>query len=257
MAERVDRMSRAVRVAVIVAVAATALSATPELASSASSPQHASSPSADARSHHHGLVTATVRHPNVRPGDDWSLPRWARPAENSGFFSESASPRNHVDVRSIDLTWRQIQPRPNAPLDLDSTGTAEGMPFASLSEQLAQPGPYWLRLFSTGKPWAPGWVMRRCDVGTVGPDYDGMRHLPIWNACVWNQLRATWRRLLVGQGILDDPQFRFAYVPGGFTWSEFDFDVISEAYRHGRVTKHGFLNWFGEMTRFFARIGGA
>ena len=44
----------------------------------------------------------------------------------------SASPRQHVNVRSIDLTWRQIQPRPNAPLDLDATGTAEGMPFASL-----------------------------------------------------------------------------------------------------------------------------
>jgi hypothetical protein len=199
---------------------------------------------------------ATVAHPTVRPGDDWSLPRWARPAKHSGLFSESASRRNHVGVRSIDLTWRQIQPRPNAPLDLDSTGTAEGMPFASLRDQLAQPGPYWLRMFATGRPWAPAWVLRRCDVGTVGPDYDGMRHLPIWNACVWSELRATWRRLLVGKGILDDPQFRFAYVPGGFTWSEFDFDVIGEAYRHGHVTKRRFLDWFGEMTHFFARIGG-
>jgi hypothetical protein len=234
-----------------------AVSATPDLGPSATTTAAGLVPEpARANGHDSGLVTATAKRPTVRPGDDWSLPAWAKPAKDSGFFSEAASPRNHVKARSIDVTWRQIQPRPNAPLDLDATGTAEGMPFASLRHQLAQPGPYWLRMFATGRPWAPDWVVRRCGVVTVGPDYDGMRHVPIWNPCVWKALRATWRKLLVGQGILDDPQFRFAYVPGGFTWSEFDFDIISEAYRHGRVTKRRFLDWFGEMTQFFARVGG-
>jgi hypothetical protein len=235
-------MSAARRLAVVAvsAVAVTTLSGAPAMA---------------AGQPHARLVKASADRPTVRPGDDWTLPKWAKPARDSGLFSESASRRNHVNVRSIDLTWRQIQPHPGA-LDLDATGTAEGMPFASLRHQLAQPGPYWLRMFSTGRPWAPDWVVRRCDVVTVGPDYDGMRHLPIWNPCVWKALKSTWHKLLDGQGILDDPNFRFAYIPGGFTWSEFDFDVIGEAYRHGHVTKHRFLEWFGQMTRFFARIGG-
>jgi hypothetical protein len=201
------------------------------------------------------LVTATPRHPTVRRGDDWSLPSWARTADDSGFFSEDAAPTDHVRVRSVDLSWRQVQPEPG-PLDLGAAGEAQGMTFDPLGVQLDEAGPYWVRMFSTGVDWAPRWVIRRCDVHTIGRDYDGERHLPIWNPCVWSHLRHTWQRLLVGQGILDDPAFRFAYVPGGFTWSEFDFDVISQAHRHGYVTKDRFLTWFGDMLGDFATMAG-
>ena len=192
----------------------------------------------------------------VRPGNDWSLPGWARPASDSGLFSESASRADHVLVRSVDVSWAQIAPEPGGPLDLTSTGRAQGMRFEPLGDQLAEPGPYWVRMFASGQDWAPPWVQRRCDVRPVGTDYDGQRHLPIWDDCVWNALRTTWRQLLVGQGLLDDADFRFAYVPGAFTWSEFDYDIIGQAVRKGLLDRATYLRWYSRMVADLARIGG-
>lgn len=41
-------------------------------------------------------------------GIDWRMPDWVRPAQISGFFSESASPADKVYVRGLDQSWRQI-----------------------------------------------------------------------------------------------------------------------------------------------------
>lgn len=41
-------------------------------------------------------------------GIDWRMPDWIRPAQISGFFSESASPADKVYVRGLDQSWRQI-----------------------------------------------------------------------------------------------------------------------------------------------------
>jgi hypothetical protein len=198
----------------------------------------------------------TSSKPVVRTGDDWTLPVWARPAAFSGFFSEDSSPKNHVPVRSIDVTWRQIAPTPDGPLDLTSTGEAEGMPFEGLGAQLTEGGPYWLRIFASGVDWAPAWVATRCGVTGIGPDYDGELHLPIWNDCVWSALRDTWRKLLVDEGVLADPDFRFAYVPGGFTWVEFDYDIITMAAEKGLLTKDQFLTWHAQMLDDLADIAG-
>lgn len=198
----------------------------------------------------------TGNRPVVADGDDWTMPAWVRPAAYSGFFSEQASPPDHVMVRSVDVSWRQIAPTPDGPLDLTSSGEAQGMYFDPLGEQLDQPGPYWVRLFASGVDWAPTWVVDQCGVGPVGTDYDGQEHLPIWDDCVWSALRDTWEKLLVDQGILADPDFRFAYVPGGFTWVEYDYDVISQAARHGLVTRDAYLAWFDRMLADLAEIAG-
>lgn len=195
--------------------------------------------------------------PVVRTGDDWTMPAWVRPAPFSGFFSEDASVTDHVPVRSIDVTWRQLAPSADGPLDLAATGRAEGMAFASLGDQLAEPGPYWLRLFASGVDWAPTWVLTKCGVSGIGPDYEGELHLPLWDDCVWSALRDTWRRLLVVGGVLADPDFRFAYVPGGFTWVEFDYDIITEAAERGQLTKARYLAWYARMLDDLADIAGA
>ena len=194
--------------------------------------------------------------PVVRTGDDWTMPAWARPAPFSGFFSEDASPKSHVPVRSVDVTWRQIAPSKDGPLDLTATGKAEGMRFPSLGDQLAAGGPYWLRLFASGVDWAPTWVAKTCGVTGIGPDYEGEKHLPIWNDCVWSALRDTWRKLLVDQRILADPDFRFAYVPGGFTWVEFDYDIISTAVARHLLTEEAYLTWYARMLDDLAGIAG-
>ena len=178
----------------------------------------------------------------VHTGDDWRVPAWVRPSANSGLYSEDAAPSDHVDVRSVDVSWRQIEPRRHV-LDLTRRGRAQGLAFAPLADQLKQPGQYWMRIFASGVDWAPPWVRRRCQVATFGPDYDHQRHLPIWNACVWRELMWAYRELFVRRGLRASPNLLFVYVPGAFTWAEFDYDIIAQAARHG-LTFTRFNRWF-------------
>ncbi len=194
--------------------------------------------------------------PAVIDGIDWTMPAWARPAEFSGFFSEKSSPTDRVYVRAVDVSWRQVQPTEDGPLDLASTGEAQGLFFDSLDYQLKQPGPFWVRMFSSGVDWAPEWVVKKCKVQPVGTDYDGQQHLPIWNDCVWTELAKTWRKLLLEKGILADPDFRFAYVPGAFTWSEYDYEMIAAAARDGSLSQADYVTWFKKMVADMAAIGG-
>lgn len=177
-------------------------------------------------------------------GDDWTLPEEVLPAENSGYFSEEASPEDLVDVRSIDVSWRQIQPEKDGPIDRSSSGSAQGMSFDSLDDQLAEPGDFWMRIFASGEDWAPAWVAEDCGVGTYGPDYDGQSHLPIWDECVWGHLMDTYRALYVDLGLADDPRLRFVYVPGAFTWAEFDYDMVSDAADRGDLEEETYLGWY-------------
>ncbi len=196
------------------------------------------------------------RTPVIRDGSDWSMPAWARPAPFSGFFSESDSPTDGIAVRSIDVSWRQIAPTEGGELDLSATGEAQGMFFDPLGAQLAEPGPYWLRMFSSGADWAPEWVIEKCGAHPIGTDYDGQQHLPLWDDCVWDALSATWRQLLVDQGVLGDPDFQFAYVPGGFTWSEFDYEMVNSAVRRGELSRADYLRWFDRMIADFVTMAG-
>lgn len=194
---------------------------------------------------------AGPRYPATRPstgvritdGVDWSMPAWARPAPNSGFYSFGTSLPHGIHVRGIDLSWRQLAPRPGV-LDTTSPGSAQGMEFASLDEQLATPGPYWVRIFASGVDWAPEWVKTDCGLNSYGPDYDGQRHLPIWNDCLWGHLLETYRQLFVQKGLRSDPDLRLVLVPGAFTWSEYDYDMIEAALATGDLTWSQYMAWY-------------
>ena len=179
----------------------------------------------------------------IREGDDWSLPSSARPATNSGFFSEEASAGDHVFTRSVDVSWRQIQPR-SGDLDRGASGEAQGMSFDSLDDQLASPDRFWMRIFASGESWAPEWVAEECRVSTYGPDYDGERHLPIWNECVWGHLLDTYRRVFVDGGLAADPRLAFVYVPGAFTWAEYDYEMVTAAVDAGDLDLETYLSWY-------------
>lgn len=184
----------------------------------------------------------------IADGDDWTLPDWVRPAPNSGFFSEDASDDDRVLVRSVDFSWRQLQPETGAAIDRGSSGEAQGMSFPSWDSQLGTPdapteGAFWMRIFASGVDWAPEWVAEDCEVADYGPDYDGMRHLPIWDECVWGHLMETYRRVFVDEGLAADPRLKFVYVPGAFTWAEFDFEMISAAVDAGDLDLATYRAW--------------
>ncbi|MDL4816289.1 hypothetical protein [Actinomadura opuntiae] len=198
-------------------------------------------------------VSGSVR---IGPGDDWTLPAWVRPSPNSGFFSEQAAPEQHVDLRGLDLTWRQLQPDGPGRVRDDTTGTAEDLTFRPLREQLAEERPFWMRVFASGSTWAPQWVADECDVKAIGPDYDGQYHLPIWNECVWSRLLGLYKRLFVDSGLRADPRLRFVYVPGAFTWAEFDYDIVSAAAKEG-LTFDEYRSWYAHAWRDLAALFGA
>lgn len=195
------------------------------------------------------LVDATADAPTVADGDDWSLPGWARPAPHSGFFSEDASPEDFVDVHGVDVSWRQLEPSPGE-LDRGATGSAQGMSFDGLDAQLGEGGSYWMRIFASGEDWAPEWLADECfdgDLPTYGPDYDGQRHVPIWDDCVWGHLIDLYRRVFADEGLAADPDLRFVYVPGAFTWSEFDYEMIAAAVDAGDLDEATYLAWYRTM----------
>ena len=182
-------------------------------------------------------------------GDDWTLPAGDR-IPNSGFFSEDADPR--IDLRGFDLTWRQIQPTPGA-FDTEAEGRAQDDEISSFASQNADPRPYWMRLFASGTTWAPEWLPRECRYTAVGPDDDRQMHVPVWDPCVWDRLRAAWRELMIGQGVRSDPRLRFVYVPGAFTWAEYDYGMVDLGARAG-LTFEAYRDWHAQMLRDLVAI---
>ena len=183
----------------------------------------------------------------VAPGDDWTLPAWAAPAPDSGFFSEEADPARFVNRRVVDLTWRQLKPTEGT-FSTTATDTVYGMPFASWDDQLAGSDPIWLRLWISGTDWAPAWAQAACGVSTVGVGYEGDPHLPLWNACLWEKAKALLREVLIERGLRAEPRLRLVYVPGAFTWCEFDFDIPTQAADAGLLTFVEFDGWFQTAT---------
>lgn len=201
---------------------------------------------AAAPAHAGATITGTVS------GDDWSLPAGPPPAANSGFFSEAdvVADDPRAGLRGFDLTWRQLQPAGPGTFDRDATGRAEGMDLPSFGTQIASARPFWMRLFASGTAWAPAWLARACRYTTVGPDYEGQRHVPIWDPCVWDKLRAMWRRLMIGENLRADPRLRFVYVPGAFTYAEFDYDMIDK----GGLSFDAYRAWHAQMVRDLVAI---
>lgn len=179
----------------------------------------------------------------IADGDDWTLPAEVRPASGSGFFSEDESEADHILTRSVDFSWRQLQPS-DGDIDTASDGEAQGLYFDSYDTQLADDGAFWMRIFASGVDWAPEWVAEDCGVHGYGPDYDGEDHLPIWDECVWGHLMDTYRKVFVEKGLAADPRLTFVYVPGAFTWAEYDYETINAAVDAGDLDYDTYMRWY-------------
>ncbi len=179
--------------------------------------------------------------------DDWSLPAYATVATNSGFFSEQLAPASNVNVRVVDVTWRQLKP---SAMTFDTSATATlgqdyALQFASLHDQLASPDPYWLRVWISTEDAVPQWVLDACPTAKLyGPGYENDRNVGIWNACVWGHALDLYRELLETHGLRNDPRLVMAYVPGAFTYAEFDYDIVNDAVAKGDLDFPVFRAWF-------------
>ncbi len=266
-------MPRVVAMFAVLALAASACSVTPDAASSdagasSSSSSAASSPavarpasptatagSVDSSPPSYALTAVPVGAVTTVAGLDWSQPSWVRPAANSGFFSEEPDAQTHVVVRSVDQSWAQLAPRQGV-LDTTQSGSAQNMSFDSLDDQLAKPGLFWMRIFASGESWAPDWVAAQCKVHGYGPDYDGVKHLPIWDPCVWKHLLETYTSVFVDKGLAADPRLRFVYVPGAFTWAEYDYETIASAVDAGDLDFATYKKWYDHAWTDLATIFG-
>lgn len=181
---------------------------------------------------------------SITNGDDWSIPAWSTPLDEYRFYSEELSPSEQINVHVIDLSWRQINPQFGV-FSRTNTGSAAGMTFDSLDNQLALPGKYWLRIWVSGEDWAPAWVKTDCAITTTWPDHDNQaNHLPIWNACVWGHIKNMYRQVLNVWGLGADDNMLFAHIPGAFYYTEFDFDVVFLAATQSGLSFATFDSWF-------------
>lgn len=224
-------------------VAAALLLAVALAGCTAPAPQH-TEPPGDTAGPDAAFVDAGPDGVTIAEGDDWTLPAWVRPASNSGFFSEDESAADRILTRSVDFSWRQLQPTKDGGLDTGADGEAQGLYFDSWDTQLADDGAFWMRIFASGVDWAPEWVAEDCGVHGYGPDYDGQDHLPIWDECVWGHLLGTYRRVFVDEGLAADPRLKFVYVPGAFTWAEYDYETINAAVDAGDLDLETYLAWY-------------
>lgn len=190
--------------------------------------------------------------------DDWTLPAYVVASSNSALFSERAAPEQDVTLRVLDVSWRQLEPAKDVFSDstADVVAHYEDLDFASLAAQRARPGDYWMRLWVSGVDVAPDWLLAECPelqpIREAG--YQGDFHYPIWDPCVWEHAKGIYRELLLTQGLRADPALAFLYVPGAFTYSEFDFDLVESAFDDGDLTFAVFGAWFQQATNDLVAI---
>lgn len=132
-------------------------------------------------------------------------------------------------MRAIDQFWRQLQPHTGATIYTD-VGQAQQRSFDHSCSN-------WPSRATSGCAFSASgvdWVATECGVHGFKPDYDGEAHLPIWDDCVWGHLLDLYREVFVTKGLRADPRLKFVYVPGAFTWAEYD-----SARRHAHPDKPG------------------
>jgi hypothetical protein len=201
----------------------------------------------------------------ITDGDDWTAPTWVTATSDYVLFNEFNNQQFNINNHVIDLTWKQINPAQGVFSQTNTatwTEVANGgstFNFDSYSNQLALPGHYWLRIWLSGEQWVPDWVLTDCSIPASQRWLDHSqqdRHIPLWNTCVWNHAKTMYQHVFNTWGIKNDPNFEFAYVPGGFYYAEFDFDVMRAAFEDNVVTTQMLLNWLADIRASLTTIMG-
>jgi hypothetical protein len=211
------------------------------------------------------LLPKLVSGATISDGDDWSLPAWVTATSEYVLFNEFNNQQFDIKNHVIDLTWKQINPAQGVFSQTNTatwTEVASGgstFNFDSYNNQLALPGHYWLRIWLSGEQWVPDWVLSDCNIPLSQRWLDHSqqdRHIPLWNTCVWGHAKIMYQHVFNTWGIKNDPNFEFAYVPGGFFYAEFDFDVMWAAFQDNTVTALELLAWLADIRTSLTTIMG-
>jgi hypothetical protein len=211
------------------------------------------------------LLPNLISAATITDGDDWSLPAWVTATSDYVLFNEFNNQQFNIKNHVIDLTWKQINPlqgvfsQTNTATWTEVASGGSTFNFDSYSNQLALHGHYWLRIWLSGEQWVPDWVLTDCNIPTSQRWLDHSeqdRHIPLWNVCVWNHAKIMYQHVFNTWGIKDDPNFEFAYVPGGFFYAEFDFDVMWAAFQDSAVTASDLLTWLADIRTSLTTIMG-
>ncbi|KAK5576736.1 hypothetical protein RB653_007880 [Dictyostelium firmibasis] len=201
------------------------------------------------------FIYSSVSGPDLKSGDDWSVPGWATITTNSGFFSEETSTSSNINVGVFDVAWRQLNPSKDV-YTYTATATVKDMAFQSFNTQNSTTKSFWMRIWNSGVDWAPTWIQSYCSVGSIGKDYDGDSHLPIWNSCVWGEIKKMYSHIFLDLNMRADPRLKFIYVPGAFNWCEFD---LTEVGNYSTVTGYSYTSfntWFQQAMQDLVDIFG-
>lgn len=57
-------------------------------------------------------------------------------------------------------------------------------------------------------------------------------------------LMDTYRAVFIDEGLAADPRLRFVYVPGAFTWAEYDYEMVTAAVESGDLDQETYLAWY-------------
>eukprot|EP01132_Coremiostelium_polycephalum_P010784 gene10784-13205_t len=193
------------------------------------------------------LVYGQLQPPTIIDGEDWTVPSWVEYTSNSGFFSEEGR-SGLINVKVFDLAWKQLNPSEGVyvtNLSASIKANMDGGPlvFDTFDQQNTTKNPFWMRIWSSAIDWAPSYIGSKCNVVAAGTDYDGDAHYPIWNPCVWGEIKKLYRYFFITKGMRSDPRLKFIYVPGAFNWCEFDFGEFT----HNPANKPTFAefnSWF-------------
>ncbi|KAM9962708.1 hypothetical protein ACTFIR_005625 [Dictyostelium discoideum] len=201
------------------------------------------------------FINGTVSGPDLKSGDDWTVPNWATITTNSGFFSEERTANVNINVGVFDIAWKQINPSKDV-YTFTTSASVKDMTFSSFNSQNSTNKQFWMRIWNSGVNWAPTWIQSFCNVASIGQDYDGDAHLPIWNSCVWGEIKKMYSHIFLDLNMRADPRLKFIYVPGAFNWCEFDFTEIGNYSTSTGYSYTSFNTWFQQAMQDLVDIFG-
>ena len=185
----------------------------------------------------------------VASEDDWSLPSYVKPTENSGYYGGYGAP-NFPDVEQCKIVWSLVNPSPGV------------YDWTSVEKQLnATKKQVWVRFFASDTSHCPRWLKTKyadfrvhryrwpdggyddvvgylngnSTVRSMGDFYE------IWDPRFEAEFRTFLKQFKNKYGASD--RIVFCYFPHGWRWNEWSLKWIPEIVAQG-TTPEQFINWY-------------